>query len=567
MVKVLNQNDKELYQCEECGFQYADDSTSLITGKEWAEKCEAWCREKGTCNVEITAHAISEGEEGNGDDLKEESVKSMTRFFYGLIGIASSLVFFFILYWFLRLDSSISQIIDNTYSTPLYFWPYVVLTFGAIILFGVNISLLVYRWRKFGSPKIKKQSGTGLGSLVGIVASACPVCGSTILSLLGVAGGIAVFPFAGLELKALSFAFLALPVFLIKKDLKKLENGECLPAEASAQAGEGGVCPIPQDPSFKESDKSWLLGLSILTIALVIFSWNFLQAEPIIAQALNQRNVASSGHNDLNNANISQKGNEFFDEALAKVLPESGFQSKISLGDSVVKLTKEGVIDREKLLDIYQGRGGLPGELKDVLDKPDLKPILLTRENANYYINLLWPLGLANFMESNSRSPILGDSLFNFASTGGWTLGKEENGGAYFNKFKIVELTPVQEALVEKIAQNTYRPCCNNSTFFQDCNHGSALLGVLQLGAAQGLTEDELYKEALAFNSFWFADTYIQTAIYFKAAKNTDWENVDPKVVLGKEYSSGSGFYQNVAAQLQKLGLTPQQEGGAGCGV
>src|SRR3546814_19376416 len=89
-----------------------------------------------------------------------------------------------------------------------------------------------------------------------------------------------------------------------------------------------------------------------------------------------------------------------------------------------------------------------------------------------------------------------GDSLYNFASTGGWTLGKEQNGGAYFNKFRIVELTPEQVALVTQVAKSTYRPCCNNSTFFQDCNHGSALLGLLHLGASQGLTENELYQAA-----------------------------------------------------------------------
>src|SRR3989338_5632712 len=49
MVKVIQKDDKELYQCEECGFHYE--------GREWAEKCEAWCREHKSCNIEITAHA------------------------------------------------------------------------------------------------------------------------------------------------------------------------------------------------------------------------------------------------------------------------------------------------------------------------------------------------------------------------------------------------------------------------------------------------------------------------------------------------------------------------------
>lgn len=57
MVKVLIQDDKKLHQCEECGFHYTDDSTSFTTGKEQAEKCEAWGKEHHSCNLEITAQA------------------------------------------------------------------------------------------------------------------------------------------------------------------------------------------------------------------------------------------------------------------------------------------------------------------------------------------------------------------------------------------------------------------------------------------------------------------------------------------------------------------------------
>jgi len=242
MTKTIQKEDKELHQCEECGFQYAE--------KEWAEKCEAWCKEHQSCNIEITAHAIPQEDESKKDALKPEDIKYLTKLFYGLIGIASSLVFFLTLYWVLRLDSAITNIITNTYSTPLYFWPYVILTLGAIALFGVNISLLVYRWRKFGPPKLKTEGGAGLGSLFGIAASACPVCGSTLLSVIGIAGGLAAFPLQGLELKALSFGFMALPIWLMRRDFKKLD-ADCA----------SGVCPVPKDHSFKESDRPWLLGL------------------------------------------------------------------------------------------------------------------------------------------------------------------------------------------------------------------------------------------------------------------------------------------------------------------
>ena len=48
-MREVKNDTATLYQCEECGFHYV--------AKEWAEKCEAWCREHKSCNIEITAHA------------------------------------------------------------------------------------------------------------------------------------------------------------------------------------------------------------------------------------------------------------------------------------------------------------------------------------------------------------------------------------------------------------------------------------------------------------------------------------------------------------------------------
>lgn len=49
MVNTIQQKNETLYQCEECSFHYRD--------KEWAKKCEAWCKEHQSCNIEITAYA------------------------------------------------------------------------------------------------------------------------------------------------------------------------------------------------------------------------------------------------------------------------------------------------------------------------------------------------------------------------------------------------------------------------------------------------------------------------------------------------------------------------------
>ncbi len=251
-------------------------------------------------------------------------------------------------------------------------------------------------------------------------------------------------------------------------------------------------------------------------------------------------------------------------EVTEKVLPAKGFESRIRLGASVVKLIDAGAIDRQKFEALYRSRGGLSAELQRTLAAPSDRAIHLTRGNAGDYVNLLWPLGLSNHMAANEASPINGESLPGFASTGGWTLGKEANGSAYFNRLRIVPLTTEQEARVTEIARRTYRPCCNNSTFFQDCNHGSALLGLLELGTSQGLTEDELVREALAFNSFWFPRNYIETALYFRVARGIGWKDVDPREVMGFDYSAAGPWLQNVHAKLAAMpNVLPRQTDGS----
>ncbi len=481
-----------------------------------------------------------------------------TQAFYWLLGIAASLAFSLALYWMLLIDSSITSLILKTYGASLYFWPYVALTLGTVVLFGVNVALFTYRIRKFGFPRLRLrgQASSGAGTLMGMFASACPACGSTVLSAVGIAGGVAAFPFQGLELKAVSFALMALPVWMMRREVHKLEK-DC----------KNGTCPAPMDHSLKRAERPWLLVLGALAILFSVLIWDKLRDEPVIGAASGGSALVNPDDNALYGVHVTKTGNQLVDDVTAKVLPEEGFQSKVALKDSIVKLADLGVIDREKFAALYANRGGLPGGLADVLDKASDAPILLTRENASHYVNLLWPLGLANYLEGNKKSPIVGEFLFRFASTGGWNLGKEKNGGEYFNKFPIVSLTPEQEAMVIRVAENVYRPCCNNSTFFQDCNHGSALLGLFALGAAQGLTEEDLYREALAFNSFWFPTNYAQLGVYFKAVKGIDWKDVDAKSVLHKDLSSVTGWYTNVNKPLQELGLLPQVKIGSGCGT
>lgn len=281
------------------------------------------------------------------------------------------------------------------------------------------------------------------------------------------------------------------------------------------------------------------------------------------------RAVAGSSF-DLPPAPGSSPGKAYplYEAASAAVIPSAGYQSRVALGDSIVRLVRHGIIDRGKVFALRLRTEKMPDELSHVLSNPADAPIRLTRENASSYVDLLWPIGLANRMTGNNASPLFGGSLSGYASTAGWTLGDRDEGSSYFNSVPIVDMTSDQEALAIGVAQSTFRPCCDNSTFFQDCNHGSALLAVLQLGAAQGLDEAELYREALAFNCFWFPDSYIRTALYFKILRRTEWRDVDPKEVMGAQYSAQSAWQQTVQVPLQAIpDLIPEPESGADCGA
>ena len=147
-----------------------------------------------------------------------------------------------------------------------------------------------------------------------------------------------------------------------------------------------------------------------------------------------------------------------------------------------------------------------------------------------------------------------------FASTGGWSLAVG-NAMKHYSKHNLIQLNQEQQKLVEEVSKNIYRPCCDNATYFPDCNHGMAMLGLLQLMAAQGMNQQDMYKHALAVNSYWFPDTYVNIAKYM-AKQGTSWDKVDPQEVLGKNYSSASG-YRQILSQVEPV----KPAGGGGCGV
>lgn len=258
-----------------------------------------------------------------------------------------------------------------------------------------------------------------------------------------------------------------------------------------------------------------------------------------------------------------------FQNVADTVIPRDGYKTAMSFGDSILRLVAAGVVDPEKFRRLYETRGRLPEWVDRLFAAPSRKPITFNLETAPYLLNLLWPLGLSTKAAFNAKSPLNSVRLPSFASTAGWRLGREKNGSVYFNQVEAVRLDDAQEKVVFNIARNVFRPCCDNSAFFQDCNHGSALLGLLELAAFQGATPKELYRIALVANSYWYPDQYVHTALYFKMVDDRSWDEVPPEVILGKRFSSASGWRRNVHARLQDAFLLPRsvQRGQGGCGV
>lgn len=246
----------------------------------------------------------------------------------------------------------------------------------------------------------------------------------------------------------------------------------------------------------------------------------------------------------------------------ASTLASSVVELPAVWGDLGAQMIAAGVIDRAKFEALYVGRGGLTPAEKQFLEGRVDDHMIVTQENSNFILNLLWALGLGNknkiLEEGQMTSPQYGGAD-RFASTGGWSLAKGDVMDHY-SAHSFITLTADEQELVERISATIYRPCCDNPAIFPDCNHGMAMLGLLELLASQGASEDQMYKAALEMNRFWFPGQY-ETIDRYLTSKNRAPGEVSAKEILGKEYSSASGFGR-IASELKG-----EPQGGASCGV
>ena len=250
-------------------------------------------------------------------------------------------------------------------------------------------------------------------------------------------------------------------------------------------------------------------------------------------------------------------------------LPTS-YALPIQYGTLGPQLVKAGVIDLPAFVGLYADGGSpLSADQEAILRDGKEEPVVIDAANAHFLLNFFWAVGLAN------RNPLLlegpmqeggPEAVFQFASTGGWTLAAmpiEETYAA----LPLIELTAAQQARLEAVAVSVYRPCCGNSTAFPDCNHGMAMLGILELMAAQDASEDEMYAAAKYVSAFWFPQEVTEAAAYFKLTQGLDFDAIDPQRLVSRDILSLSGAksIRQWLADAGRLGQ-PVQSGGS-CGA
>lgn len=267
---------------------------------------------------------------------------------------------------------------------------------------------------------------------------------------------------------------------------------------------------------------------------------------------------------------IANQGSSDIASIVEQINPPDGYTINASYEDIGPQLVAAGTFKLDDFVSVYQQAGQpLIKDQRNILERGSDDQVVFNQQNAYFLLNLFWALGLTN------RNPILHngpmtrngvENVVKFASTGGWSLAArpvEE----LFSSTPIVTLTAAQQKRLEEVVITVFRPCCDNSTHFPDCNHGMAMLGLLELMASQGASVDEMFEAAKYANAYWYPRQTLELATYFQARQGENFSQVDARQLVSQPFSSLSG-YRNVHQWLSINGLLPQATGGGNsCGV
>ena len=127
-------------------------------------------------------------------------------------------------YYFLTLEMAMTHMSMEVELLPMYMVTSIGLT-GIVASLGViNIALVVYNIKTQKNKNMKNGTSAILGGALTAFTPGCPACTTSLSAVLGIVGGLAIFPLQGLELKLVSIAALT---FSIWWAMRNINNATC----------------------------------------------------------------------------------------------------------------------------------------------------------------------------------------------------------------------------------------------------------------------------------------------------------------------------------------------------
>ena len=140
---------------------------------------------------------------------------------FAIIAIVSGLVLG-IIYYLLTFEMGFSHLISDIELLAVHMSISILLTGIVAILAGINIALVAYNIKAQRSMNMKKNVVTTFlrGTLTAFTPG-CPACTTSLSALLGIVGGLAIFPLHGLELKFISISALIFSIWWAMRSINK----------------------------------------------------------------------------------------------------------------------------------------------------------------------------------------------------------------------------------------------------------------------------------------------------------------------------------------------------------
>ncbi len=147
------------------------------------------------------------------DILRQKSFGSIAVISGVLLGLA---------YYFLTLSSAVNHNLVTLVISTEYLIASIGLTLVVAVLGGINIALVVYNIKTQKTMNLKKGGSSAIfGGALTAFTPGCPACTTSLSAILGIVGGLAIFPLQGLELKFISIAALSFSIWWAMRNINK----------------------------------------------------------------------------------------------------------------------------------------------------------------------------------------------------------------------------------------------------------------------------------------------------------------------------------------------------------